>query len=140
MSTAVRDANVLASGFVRRHPLSPPVQLVDAWQAGRYTRIVSAHILGELARTFADPSFRRRMTPQQVARAVALLRRQATWTGLTVQVQGVATHPEDDLVLATAVSAPADYLVTGDTQLQRLGSYQGVRILSPRAFLAVLTP
>jgi predicted nucleic acid-binding protein len=52
----------------------------------------------------------------------------------------VATHPEDDLVLATAVSAHADYLVTGDRKLQRLGSYQGVRILSPREFLAVLAP
>ena len=35
-------------------------------------------------------------------------------------------------MLATAVSAAADYLVTGDKQLQRLGGYQGVAIVTPR--------
>jgi predicted nucleic acid-binding protein len=47
----------------------------------------------------------------------------------------VATHPEDDLVLATAISAKAEYLVSGDTKLQRLGTYEGVKIVSPREFL-----
>ena len=32
----------------------------------------------------------------------------------------------------------ADYLVTGDRKLQDLEEYQGVRILSPRQFLALL--
>ena len=50
-------------------------------------------------------------------------------------MSGVATHPEDDLVLATAVSAQADYLVTRDRQLLKLGSYQGVAIVSPTEFL-----
>lgn len=53
-------------------------------------------------------------------------------------VTSVATHPEDDLVLATAVSAQVDYLVTGDRQLQRLDTFQDVRILSPRQFLTIL--
>jgi predicted nucleic acid-binding protein len=57
---------------------------------------------------------------------------------ITVEVRGVATHPEDDLILATAISARADYLVTGDRQLQALGSYQGVQIVSPRQFLTIL--
>jgi predicted nucleic acid-binding protein len=50
----------------------------------------------------------------------------------------VTTHPEDDLVLAVAASARVDYLVTGDKPLQRLGAYQSVRVISPRAFLDLL--
>ena len=57
---------------------------------------------------------------------------------VTVEVHGIATHPEDELVLATAVSAQADYLVTGDSQLQKLAAYQGVTIVSRREFLDVL--
>ncbi len=57
---------------------------------------------------------------------------------ITVTVQGVASHPEDDLILATAVSARADYLVTGDRQLLALGTFQGVQIVSPRDFVAIL--
>jgi hypothetical protein len=44
----------------------------------------------------------------------------------------VATHPEDDLILATALSGAADYLITGDSKLQKLGTFQSVTILSPR--------
>ena len=88
-----------------------------------------------MAHTFEDPYFRRRLSRQQMEADFTLLREEATVIALTVPVQGVATHPEDDLVLATAVSGPAEYLITGDRQLQRLGSYEGVVILSPRAFL-----
>ena len=56
----------------------------------------------------------------------------------TVRTSGVATHPEDDQILATAVSAQAEYLVTGDKKLQQLGAYQGVRVFAPRAFLDLL--
>ena len=34
----------------------------------------------------------------------------------------IRNHPEDDLIMATAISAAAHYLVTGDTQLQASGS------------------
>ena len=69
-----------------------------------------------------------------------MIRFHAVLTPITATVQGVATHAKDDLVLATAVSASADYLLTGDAKLQRLGSYQGVTILSPRAFVQLFQP
>jgi predicted nucleic acid-binding protein len=86
-------------------------------------------------RTFEDPYFQRRMTAAQLARVRILVQHQAKQTPVSAEIQGIATHPEDDLVLATAISARADYLVTGDLQLQKLGEYQSVVILSPRAFL-----
>jgi predicted nucleic acid-binding protein len=59
---------------------------------------------------------------------------------ITAHVQRVATHPADDVILATAESAQAQYLVlvTGDRKLQGLGAYKGVKPLSPSAFLDVL--
>jgi hypothetical protein len=59
---------------------------------------------------------------------------------ITVEVRKVATHPEDDVVLATALSADAEYLATGDRKLQVLGSYRTVTILPPRAFVDLLNP
>jgi uncharacterized protein len=133
---AVLDANVLASGAVNAG--GPSGQLVDATRAGEFDLIISDHILSEVGRTFEKRYFRSRLGPEQIAAFDLLLRRQASLTPLTVQVHGVATHPADDLVLATALSGQADYLVTGDTKLQQLGSHQGVIILSPRAFLGIL--
>jgi putative PIN family toxin of toxin-antitoxin system len=138
MITAVVDTNVLASGFLRPLKTSPPVQILDAWRLGLYTLIVSGHILTELVRTLADPYFRRHVSGDQAVRLLALLQRRAILTDMTSDVHGVATHPEDDLILATAVSAKANYLVTGDAKLQRLRHYQGVAIVSPREFLEIL--
>lgn len=38
-------------------------------------------------------------------------------------MQGVATHPEDDLLLATALNGGVQSLVTGDHGLLWLGAY-----------------
>jgi predicted nucleic acid-binding protein len=42
---------------------------------------------------------------------------------------------DDDLVLATAVAAGAELIVTGDDDLLVLKEYEGVAIVSPRQFL-----
>jgi hypothetical protein len=64
-------------------------------------------LLAELIGTLAKPYFRRHITDEVVARLLELLHLDAAVSPLTVAVQGVATHPEDDLVLATAVSSQA---------------------------------
>ena len=48
----------------------------------------------------------------------------------------VPLDPKDDVIVATAVAARADYLVTGDRKhLLSLGAYEGIQIVTPRAFL-----
>ena len=47
----------------------------------------------------------------------------------------VCRDPDDDLVLATALSGGAELIVTGDQDLLVLHRYEGVRLVSPRQFL-----
>ena len=47
----------------------------------------------------------------------------------------VCRDHDDDLVLATALAARADAIVTGDQDLLVLGAFEGVAIVSPRQFL-----
>jgi putative PIN family toxin of toxin-antitoxin system len=136
MTRVVLDANILASGAIA--PTGTLASILDAWRSGKFSVIVSEPILQELERTLQKPYFRQRLTDAQSSRFLLLLQRRATLSPITVSVHGIATHPEDDLILATALSAQADYLITGDTKLQELGTYQGVSILSPRAFLELL--
>lgn len=49
-------------------------------------------------------------------------------------LKGICRDPDDDSVLACAVAAAADYLVSGDKDLLVLDSCRGVRIIAPRAF------
>ncbi len=139
MITAVLDTNVLASGIVGyRNQASVPGRLLRAWRQSRFELIVSEPILTELSRTLAKPYFRRRLTAQQLRRTHRLLRRRTVPVRITTVVTGVATHPEDDLILSTATSAQAGYLVTGDHQLRSLGSHGSIVILNPREFLDLL--
>jgi len=133
------DANALTAGAVGFRILqSTPGELVRRWRAGAFDLILSDHLLAETERTLQKTYFRSRLRQAEIAQFIALLANDTTIVPLTVTVQGVASHPEDDLVLATALSGNADYLVTGDRQLLRLGSYAGVIIVTPRDFLAML--
>jgi putative PIN family toxin of toxin-antitoxin system len=135
---ALLDSNVVVSGLVRRHPAAPSVQILDAWRAGDFQLILSEAIMEEVARTLAKSYFRARLSEPQVERALLLLRRRSLITPITVEVTKAASHAEDDLVLAAAVSAHADYLVTGDAALLELASFHGIAIKSPREFVDVL--
>ena len=127
MIRAVLDTNVLASGFVRSNPQAAPVQLLDAWRAQRFELIYSEEILSELERTLRSPYFARRLSDEQIEQDLLLLSDEAAFTQITASVSGVATHPEDDLILATALSASADYLVRVTPSCRRLDPTAGFR-------------
>jgi putative PIN family toxin of toxin-antitoxin system len=48
--------------------------------------------------------------------------------------QSVCRDPDDDTILACALEARADYLVTGDEDLLELKIFKGIRIVTPRDF------
>jgi uncharacterized protein len=136
---AVLDTNVLASGVagIAREE-STPGEVLRRWRAKAFTLVASEPILTELERTLTNPYFRTRLSPIDIEVALAELRTRARIQPVTVYVAGIAAHPEDDLVLATALSGGAIYLVTGDKPLVERGAYRGTRIVSPRSFLEVL--
>lgn len=120
MIRAVLDANVIASGILRYDiAQTAPVAILRAWY---------------------DMSF----FGSRISRSVAdqwlmLIDRQAEMTTIPTEVPRAASHAEDDLILATAVSGSAAYLVTGDRRLQRLGTFEDIAIVSPAEFLSVLS-
>lgn len=130
----VLDTTTLASGAIA--PAGGTLAaIIDAWQDGRLTVVVSPAILEELTRTLANSYFMRRLGPELVQSYLELVRQTAILVPRTAPIPRVATHPEDDLILATASSVQPVVLISSDRQLQHLGRYQEVTILSPRAFL-----
>lgn len=139
MIDATLDTSVLAAGFAAAdEDDSTPGKIIRLWQSQVFRLVVSDPILAEVERALAKPYFRRRLTPGQIEGAVRLLQARADWTALTVTVAGVASHWEDDLVLASAVSAGVGYLVTGDRELLAVDDHLGVKIISPWDFLRLL--
>ncbi len=48
--------------------------------------------------------------------------------------------PDDDQVVAAAIFAQADIIVTGDRHLLSLGSYRNIRIVTPGVALQLIVP
>ncbi len=78
-----------------------------------------------------------RVTPTEIREAISLIREAACVTApekSDVRVRIASKDPDDDEVIACAVSIGADYLVTGDSDLRQIRSYGAVSIISPRSF------
>lgn len=139
MIRAVLDTNVIVSGMLGFDLAeSTPGALLRAWFRRDFELVVAEVLIREIERTLSDEYFIERVDQRIAHLTMTSLHKDATSTALSVTVTRIATHPEDDLVLAAAVSAGTAYLVTGDKQLLRLSAYQGVTIVSPRAFLDIL--
>jgi putative PIN family toxin of toxin-antitoxin system len=135
---AVLDTNTLVSAILV--PGGLPVRILFAAYANVFLCFSSDVIISEVMSALGRERIRRKyhLDPAIMSRVEAFLSSDPVRVPLTVSVRGVATHPEDDLILATALSAQADYLVTGDRQLQALRTFQSVQIVSPREFVTLL--
>jgi|SRR5205823_8833595 len=138
MIRATLDTNVLVAGIITS-PQTVNGQVIQAWRENKYSLVLSEAILTELSRTLSQPYFSARLTAAQIEATVTLFHSEAIIVPLLATVAGVATHPEDDLILATALSGRVDYLVTRDEKLRKnVQEYKGVVIVSPPVFLQSL--
>jgi putative PIN family toxin of toxin-antitoxin system len=137
---ATVDTNVLVPAVRRVGQIQGSrAPIIGAWRDQVYELVISEYILDEVQNVLASPYFSRFIPTADRVAAIETFRTDATIVPITVAVEGVATHPEDDVILATALSGRVDYLVTLDRQLLTLESYGGVRIVTPQAFLAILS-
>lgn len=138
MIRAVIDTNLLASGLVERSPETPPSRILRAWFSEAFELALSDTIREEVTRTLQKPYFKARVPPELQAWFFQQIATRAIPIDLVLPVSGVASHPEDDLILATALNARADYLITGDGALLNLGAFESTRIVTAGEFVAVL--
>lgn len=134
---AVIDSNVWVSAAIR--PGGPPNTIAAALALGRFTSVSSVELLAELERTLPRPKVRKR-TGWSHDDELAFVAAIARWSTLVVPSTAVTVSrdPADDRVLEAALAGQADYIVTGDRDLLVLGTFEGVEIVDPAAFVAVL--
>jgi hypothetical protein len=113
----VLDTNVVISALLWR---GPPHELLSTLHAHPTAQLYSSPLLlAELADVLAD-----------YLEAIELVE--------PIASPRVARDPDDDQVLATALSARADCIVSGNADLLTLGSFENIRILSARQALATI--
>lgn len=136
MIKATYDTNTLASGTtISQGPVS---FVMDAWINDELEMITSQPLINELSRTLGKPYFTSRLNQEQRQSFINLIQERATIIQITTPIPKVATHPEDDIVLATAESGKASYVVTGDHGLQNLKQFKGIQIVNSKSFAEIL--
>lgn len=129
----VLDTNVLIAALLTRG--NPPDKLYEAWRDGRFQLASCERQLEEIKRVSRRPLFKERFAPGVAGRMVNDIRALALMCDPLPDVTA-SSDPEDDFLLATAMAAGADYLVSGDKSgLLALKKHGTTTILTPRALL-----
>jgi len=127
----VLDTNVLVSAL---HFGGRPRRLLDEVLRGVHQLVVGSAILGELEAVLIATCGWETARATAVRSEVEAVAEVVTPT----EVPHVCRDPDDDQVLAIAVSGDADALVTGDADLLALKLYNGVPIVSVADFEAMV--
>jgi putative PIN family toxin of toxin-antitoxin system len=132
----VLDTNVWISGvFFRR---GVPASILRAWRDRRFEIVVTPETLAELERKLREKVAEFGADPALAGEWVTYVETFARVVSTTATVGGVCRDPDDDKFLSAALGGRASYIISGDRDLQVLGEYQDVKVLSPREFAELL--
>ena len=116
----VLDTNVLISGLM--YPHSVPGSIVTAWREACFELVISLEQLTEIARVLAYPKIRKVLhwDDETIEGFIKQLYLRAEIVEPSEKLRATPRDPHDAPILASMISAKADYLVTGDADLLAL--------------------
>ena len=113
MITAVIDTNVFVSALIAG---GTPLAVIESTRLGKSRLLVTVDATINSIRAMANI-----VLPADVP-------------------EGSIRDPKDRIILACAIGGQADFMVSGDKDLTDLNVYEGIPILTPAQFLALLNP
>ena len=124
MTRVVLDTNVLVSALIDDgKPRKLVLELLD-----KYTVILSRQMLAELADVVSRNKFS--VTSGQVDRFLYSLVRMSQLVSDIARFKVVLEDPDDDVVLNTAYTGRAEFIVTGDRHLLELDKFKKTKIVT----------
>ncbi len=138
MTRTVPDTNIVVSGLLWR---GNPRRILDTARDGIIKLYTSSVLLEELEDVLSREKFVRRLatanaTVQDLVSGFSAL---ATVIEAEPIESVILVDPDDDAVLACALSADAEVIVSGDSDLLDLKEHKEIRILTATEFLAELS-
>jgi putative PIN family toxin of toxin-antitoxin system len=133
----VLDTNVVVSALLFG---GRPSQVLLAAEGGVLQLSTSNEMLLELNATLIKTKFQKSLAaanqtvPELITEYIKICQIESHISVVPV----ISVDPDDDVVLATAVAASADAVITGDQHLLALGHYQGIEIMTAAQLLMKL--
>jgi uncharacterized protein len=123
----VLDSNIIIAAFASRGLCSSLFELC----LDRHVLLCNEFILTEVTRVL---STKLKMPSAAVSEIRSWLERICSIEPVEPLRLPVCRDPDDDAILSLAVSAQADFIVTGDDDLLSLKKFEAIPILTPREF------
>lgn len=126
---AVADTNIIVSGLLWA---GAPRQVLDLGRSGRIELFTSPPLLAELEDVLCRKKFVRRLAQAGVApRELILGYASLARVVRPLEIEPVVlADPDDDAVIACALAADAEIIVSGDSHLLDLRKFRSIRILT----------
>ncbi len=132
---ALCDTNVLVSAFIAG---GPPSRVIEAAIDDRIELVLADPVLDELERVLTAKLGFAQDRVQEI-RASLLELASERIAAPSQSPEPITGDRDDDVILACAVAAGVEVLVSGDRRhLLPVGEHRGVRIVAPQALLAEL--
>ncbi|MBL7081300.1 MAG: putative toxin-antitoxin system toxin component, PIN family [Candidatus Omnitrophica bacterium] len=138
MLKVVLDTNQFVSSFIVKKGLS--AQLLQAWRKYAYVLITSKAILKEIEEVFHYPHITKKYSfkKTEIDSFIGLIEKRAIVLSDLIELDVIKDDPDDNKILACALEAKAQYIVSGDSHLLNLRQYKGIVIVTAREFLKIL--
>lgn len=129
MIRVVADTNIFISALMFG---GVPGTFLDLAFQGSFLLVTSSILLDEL-----DEKLRMKfeLSPADADLVRSRLEAIAEIISTPITLAVVKDDPDDDRVLECAIAGRADYIVSGDRHLLKLGSYESIPILTVRSFV-----
>jgi putative PIN family toxin of toxin-antitoxin system len=128
------DSNIYISALVFA---GRPLQFLDAARGGVFSLAISEALLDEVHRVLRDKFGWSKEALDEAAASIGDFTRRVR---PSEAIDAVMADPDDNRVLECAVAAASQFIVTGDGDLLRLGSYRAIQILRVADFMELISP
>lgn len=126
----VIDTNVLVSYFWGGSTIG---RIMEGLWSRRYKAAVSEPMLAEIEMVCTRPKFSDRIS-RELLHEISSAYRRAALMVVPQRILRLSVDAKDNMFLECAVECGADYLISGDDHLLRLGSVHGTMIVNAASF------
>jgi len=135
MLRVVFDTNVLVSVIIRS---GKPRELWNYVVDGKVVLILSDELVEEFNEVVQRSQFKRYLKKPRLVKFQRALIQLSKIYRIKIRFAQVTEDPDDNIVLETAYSGRADYIVSGDKHLLRLAEFKGIRIVTVDGMFKIL--
>jgi len=132
---AVIDTSVMVSVAFAKEGLAK--ELRDSIADGSFILCTTKEIVAELYRVLHYPRILKQFKPklEDIEQFIGMVLEQASITEGNYTIRKIKDDPTDDMFLACAMEAEADYIVSRDPHLRDLKQFRRIEIIDVKTFV-----